>query len=326
MSSFITATGSYLPAKVVSNEELAGKIGLTPEQIFKSSGIRQRHWAAPGETTSGLACAALKNTQVSAEHIDYLIFGTMTSDRFIPGAAPAVQAALNLREVPCLDIREACCNTLYSLQLADALVRSGLATRVAICLAEVQSAFLKVSPAAGTTSMLFGDGAAAVIVSSQGEAGALEIVDVYLATDGKYVDDLGIRAPGSEFRGNSEPQDFEPRMNGQSVILQASRRMLSACQVVLDRNSLTIDDISWIVPHQANANLLTQLARGLRLQDASKVVSVIEHTGNTSSASMGIALDTLNRSGRLRSGDYVLMPAFAAGFTWGAALCKKISL
>jgi 3-oxoacyl-[acyl-carrier-protein] synthase-3 len=91
---------------------------------------------------------------------------------------------------------------------------------------------------------------------------------------------------------------------------------------VLDRNSLRIDDISWIVPHQANANLLTQLARGLRLQDANKVVSVIEHTGNTSSASMGIALDILNRSGRLRSGDYVLMPAFAAGFTWGAALCR----
>src|SRR5690349_23423703 len=105
MNSFITATGSYLPAKVVSNAELADKIGLTPEQIFKWSGIRQRHWAAPGEITSGLACAALNNTHVSAEHIDYLILGTMTSDRFIPGTAPAVQAALNLREVPCLDIR-----------------------------------------------------------------------------------------------------------------------------------------------------------------------------------------------------------------------------
>src|SRR6476646_11060399 len=118
MKSFITATGSYLPAKVVSNEELADKLGLTSEQIFKSSGIRQRHWASPGETTSALGCAALKNTSMPAAEIDYLIFGTMTSDRFIPGSAPAVQSALNLREVPCVDIREACCNTLYGLQLA----------------------------------------------------------------------------------------------------------------------------------------------------------------------------------------------------------------
>ena len=324
MKSFITATGSYLPAKVVTNEELADKLGLTSEQIFKSSGIRQRHWASPGEITSALACAAMKRTSVSTEDIDYLIFGTMTSDRFIPGSAPAVQSALNLREVPCLDIREACCNTLYGLQLARALVTSGLAIKVAVCLAEVQSTLLRLAPAAGTTSMLFGDGAAALIVSSQGEAGALEIVDVHLATDGKYVDDLGIRAPGSEFNGRGEPQDFEPRMNGQSVILQASRRMLSACETVLDRNSLSIDDVSWIVPHQANANLLTQLARGLKLKDVSRVVSVIENTGNTSSASMGIALDTLRRSGDLKQGEFLLMPAFAAGFTWGAALCRVV--
>ena len=322
MSSFITATGSYLPARVVSNEELAEKLGLTPEQIFKSSGIRLRHWASPGEITSALGCAALRNTNVSAEDFDYLIFGTMTSDRFIPGSAPGVQAALNLREVPSLDIRQACSNTLYGLQLANALVTSGLATNVAVCLAEVQSPFLWLAPQAGPTSMLFGDGAAALVVSSQGKAGALEIVDVHLATDGKYVDDLGIRAPGSEFNGRAEPQDYEPRMNGQSVILQASRRMLAACQTVLDRNSLSIEDVSWIVPHQANANLLTQLARGLKLKDVSRVVSVIENTGNTSSASMGIALDELCRSGNLRPGDYVLMPAFAAGFTWGAALCK----
>ena len=179
MNSFITATGSYLPARVVTNEELADKLGLTSEQIFKSSGIRQRHWASPGEITSALGCAAMKNTCVSPEDIDYLIFGTMTSDRFIPGSSPAVQSALNLHEIPCLDIRQACCNTLYGLQLASALVMSGLATKVAVCLAEIQSTFLRLAPAAGPTSMLFGDGAATLIVSSQGEAGALEIVDVH---------------------------------------------------------------------------------------------------------------------------------------------------
>lgn len=324
MNAFITATGSYLPAAVVTNEQVAERLGLTPEQIFRSCGIRERRWAAPGDITSALAVSALTNTGVAADQIDYLIFGTMTPDRFVPGAAPAVQSSLALREIPCLDIRAACCNTLYGLQLASTLVQTQTVKTVAICAAEIQSAFLKLSPEGGTTSMLFGDGAAALIVSSKGEAGALEIVDVHLASDGRYVDDLGIRSPGSEFRHKHEFQDFEPRMNGHSVILQASRRMVSACELVLARNSLVGDDVSWIVPHQANANLLKQLARGLGLTDSGKVVSVIEHTGNTSSASMGIALDNLWRSGKLLSGDYVLMPAFAAGFTWGAALCRVI--
>ena len=324
MNAFITATGAYLPDTVISNEWLADKLGLTPEQIFKSSGIRERRWVTRGQTTSSLAATALTNAQVATNEIDYLLFGSMTPDRFIPGSAPALQSSMGLGEIPCLDIRAACCNTLYGLQLARALVTSGTAANVALCLAEVQSIFLNLSSGAGTTSMLFGDGAAALIVSSTGEVGALEIVDVHLATDGKYVDDLGIRCPGSEFGVDGEKPDFEPRMAGQSVILQASRKMVSACQVVLERNELTVDEVSWVVPHQANANLLAQVARGVGLKDTSKVVSVIEHTGNTSSASMGLALDHLMRSGDLRSEDYVLMPAFAAGFTWGAGLLRVV--
>lgn len=324
MNAFITATGSYLPDNVVTNDSLADKLGLSAEQIFKSSGIRERRWASRGQTTSSLAATALTNAGVATDQIDYLLFGTMSPDRFIPGSAPGVQSSLSLREIPCLDIRAACCNALYGLQLGRALVTTGVATNVALCLAEVQSIFLNLSSAAGTTSMLFGDGAAALIVSSKGEAGALEVVDVHLATDGKYVDDLGIRCPGSEFGVDGEKPDFEPRMAGQSVILQASRKMVSACQIVLERNQLTVDDVSWVVPHQANANLLAQVARGIGLKDTNMIVSVIERTGNTSSASMGIALDHLMRSGDLRSGDYVLMPAFAAGFTWGAGLLRVV--
>ena len=324
MRAFITASGSYVPETVVTNESLALRIGLSPEQIFKSSGIRERRWASRGQTTSALAVEALASTRVATNEIDYLLFGTMTPDRFIPGSAPTVQSSLSLQEIPCLDIRAACCNTLYGLQLARALVISGTAANVALCLAEVQSIFLNLSSGAATTSMLFGDGAAALIVSSKGEGVMLEIVDLHLATDGKYVDDLGIRCPGSEVGVEGEAQDFEPRMVGQSVILQASRKMVNACQVVLGRNRLTVDDVSWVVPHQANANLLAQVARGIGLNDTSKIVSVIEHTGNTSSASMGIALDHLRRSGELRPGDWILMPAFGAGFTWGAGLLKVI--
>jgi 3-oxoacyl-[acyl-carrier-protein] synthase-3 len=333
LKAFITGTGRFLPERAVGNEEIAAQLGLQPEQIFKSSGIRSRRWASPNTTTSSLAAEALKlaleDARTGAEDVDYLLFGTMTPDRFIPGSSPSVQKALGLREIPCLDIRAACCNALYGLQVAKALVVSGAARRVAVCLAEIQSAFLNLEPEAGTISMLFGDGAAALIVSSEEQMGSLEILDVQLATDGSYVDDLGIRCPGTEFgtsrSHNSDEHlaDYGARMNGQSVILQASRRIVAACQTVLERNGLAASDARWMVPHQANSNLLRQVARGLRFPtDNDGVVTVLEDTGNTSSASMGIALDTLRRSGRIESKDYLLLPAFGAGFTWGAGLCR----
>ena len=339
MSAFITGSGSFLPAGVVSNEEIAAQLGLDPEQVFKSSGIRRRRWAPPGTSASSLAAPALRlaiaDAALNVDQIDYLLFGTMTPDRLIPGSGPAVQSALGLREIPCLDIRAACCNTLYALDLARALVRSGNAANVAVCLAEVQSPYLDLSKEAGTLSMLFGDAASALIVSNQATDNQahqrLEIVDVLLGTNGQYVDDLGIRCPGTEFgtahthTPAEHPADYAPRMNGQSVILQASRRMISACRALLERNHLTVKDVRWIVPHQANANLLTQVARGLGLaQPECEVVSVLEDLGNTSSASMGIALDTLRRAQRIKADDYLLLPAFAAGFTWGAALCRGI--
>lgn len=333
MKAFITGSGKFLPERVVSNEEIAERLGLQPEQIFKSSGIRRRRWAEEGATTSSLAAEALRlaleDARLAAEDVDYLLFGTMTPDRFIPGSSPSVQKALGLREIPCLDIRATCCNALYGLQVAKALVTSGAARRVAVCLAEVQSAWLDLSPPSGTISMLFGDGASSLIVSNEATEDALEILDLHLATDGSYVDDLGVRCPGTEFgarglhEGSANNSDYFARMNGQSVILQASRKIVAACQTVLERNSLAAADVRWMVPHQANANLLAQVARGLRFPtDKEGVVSVLEDTGNTSSASMGIALDTLRRSRRVEAGDYLLLPAFGAGFTWGAGLCR----
>jgi 3-oxoacyl-[acyl-carrier-protein] synthase-3 len=319
----------------VPNEELAAPLGLDPERVFKSSGIRSRRWAAPGETAGSLAAramhSALEDASLDASEVDYLLFGTMTPDRFIPGSSYSVQRELGLGEIPCLDIRATCCNALYGLQLAKALVTSGAARNVAVCLAEVQSPWLRLTPEAATTSMLFGDGASAFLVSDAAAggraAGSLEVLDVLLASNGSYVDDLGVRRPGTEFgagaaASDEERADFFPRMNGQAVILQASRRMVAACKAVLERNGLGAGDVRWVVPHQANANLLAQVARGLGFEREGGVVNVLEQFGNTSSASMGIALDTLRRSGGVREGDLVLLPAFGAGFTWGAGLCR----
>jgi len=329
---FIAGTGVSLPANIVTNEDLSERLGLDPEKIYRASGIRERRWAAKGDSTGNLASAALraalKDASLNPKDVDYLVLGTMTPDRMIPGTAPAVQQALAMREIPCLDIRGACCNALYGLQVAQALIASGIAHCVAVCLVDVQSPWLDLSARSGTISMLFGDSAATLMVMGEKRPNSLEILDILLATDGSYVDDLGIRRPGTEFGAAAGPLseaevfDYLPRMAGQSVILQASRRMAAACQNVLARNGKTIQEVRWIVPHQANANLLSQLARMLSLTSTEGVISVLEHMGNTSSASMGIALDTLRRLGAPKTGDYVLLPAFAAGFTWGAGLCR----
>ena len=157
---------------------------------------------------------------------------------------------------------------------------------------------------------------------------SLEIVDVQLGTDGTYVDDLGIRCPGSQFGREQTAEnaaDFLPRMKGQSVIIHASRKLVEASQSVLQRNGLNASDVRWIVPHQANANLLAQVLKALRITQSDILVSILENTGNTSSASMGLALDHLRRTGQITEGDLLLMPAFGAGFMWGAALCKSVS-
>jgi 3-oxoacyl-[acyl-carrier-protein] synthase-3 len=341
VSAFVRGSGVALPERAVSNEELAAPLGLDPGWIHKASGIRSRRWAAPGETAGSLAAralrAALEDASLAAAEVDYLLFGTMTPDRFIPGSSYAVQRELSLGEIPCLDIRATCCNALYGLQLARALVASGAARNVALCLAEVQSPWLKLTHEAGTTSMLFGDGASALLVSGtsvnasgEGSARPLEVLDVLLESNGAFADDLGVRRPGTEFGAGVDElsdearADFFPRMNGQSVILHASRRMVAVSRAVLERNGVGAGDVRWVVPHQANANLLAQVARGLGFQREGGVVSVLEQFGNTSSASMGIALDTLRRSGDLGEGDLVLLPAFGAGFTWGAGLCRAV--
>jgi len=333
LTAFIIGSGSFVPERVVTNDELAPQLGVTSERIFRSSGIMVRRWVEPGTATSSLASAALRlalgNAGLDSSNVDYLIFGTMTPDRFIPGSASAVQKKAGLGEIPCVDIRATCCNALYGMQLAAALIKSGTAKHVAVCLADIQSVWLDLSPAAANISMLFGDGASAFIVGAKQRESALEILDVLLATNGTYLDDLGMRSPGTEFGPGAtrDPtsEQCRPHMKGQSVILQASRRIAAACQELLQRNQQRIEDVRWIVPHQANANLLAQVARALQFPvETGGLVSVLENFGNTSSASMGLALDSLRQSGRIQPGECLLLPAFGAGFTWGAGLCRAV--
>jgi 3-oxoacyl-[acyl-carrier-protein] synthase-3 len=323
MDVFIVGSGVSVPDQIVTNDELSRTLGLDAEYIFKMSGIRRRRWASPESKTSDFAASAIQNAlndvPIPPEEIDYLFIGTMTPDRFIPGCSTAVQQLLSLRMIPCLDIRATCCNTLYAMQLSSALITSGIAKNIAAGFSEIQSRSLSLTRNDAKTSMLFGDGASALIISSQPKQKSIRLVDFAIASDGAHVDDLGIRSPGTEFKDVDSEENCRVRMNGQKVIAHSVRKLGDTCKNLLEKNEVSPSAISWIVPHQANSNLLRLLCQGLEIPQE-RLVLAIEEYGNTSSASMGIAIDTLRKKHSAVKGDWVLLPAFGAGFTWGAAL------
>jgi 3-oxoacyl-[acyl-carrier-protein] synthase III len=325
----ILGTGRCLPERVVTNAELDAALGTEGDWILKHTGINTRRWVHGSSSTSELAVGAAKmaveRAGVPLDAIDYLIAGTMTPDHQLPGISPLIQAQLGLRHIPCLDIRTACCNPLYAFDIGLALLRAGRAQHVLIVGAEVQSKGLKLAPQAREISALFGDGAGACVLSTDASPGSIELLDLALCTDGTFARDLAVLAPGTGNGGRWQAEDATAReleypvMNGRTVILHAARKLGEAAQAVLTRRGWSAQDIDLVIPHQANANLFLALARQLALP-ADKIVSVVEWSGNTSSASLLIALDWAYEQGLVHSGQRVLFAAFGAGFTWGAAL------
>ncbi len=331
MEVFIVSTGRYLPERVVANAELAEVLATDPEWIRKNTGIEDRRWVKGSEATSNLAVEAaslaVQRAELPPGAIDYLIAGTMTPDHQIPGIGPLIQARLGLKQIPCLDIRTACCNPLYAFDIGSALIHSGRATHVLIVGAEVQSKGLKLAPEARDMSALFGDGAGSCVMSKIGRPGAVKLVDVSLFTDGKFAKDLAVLAPGTGngtrwYDENPSHRDlYYPVMNGKTVILHAARKISEAARSVLLRNNLSAQDIDLVIPHQANSNLLVAVGRQLEIPVA-KIISVLEWCGNTSSASILIALDWACEHQLISSGQHILFIGFGAGFTWGAALAE----
>ena len=330
MSCYITACGAALPERVVTNAELAPMLGVAPEWIEANSGIRERRWVEANQSASDLAAAAvrdaLRQANLKADVIDYLIGGTLSPDYQVPGIAPLVQRKLaGCRMIPALDVRVGCAAMLYSLQIARGLIASQAANTVVCVGAEAQSKGLDLSPRSAELSMLFGDGAGAIIVSNQPASNlALRVEDVLLATDGSFAEELGLRAPGT---GNGthwldgDPSLFQPKMNGRTVILHAVRKLTEVATELLARNQLTIDQIDWIVPHQANLNLLRALGKKLEVNE-DRIVVNLDRYGNTSGAAAFLALHDVQP--RLQPGARVLVLVFGAGFTWGAALLTAI--
>ena len=338
MSCFITGYGSALPQRVVTNAEIAPMLGVTPDWIEANSGIRERRWVEADQAASDLAVAAvrdaLNDAGTRAEEVDYLVACTLSPDYQAPGIAPIVQRKLEgCGYVPAIDLRAGCAAILYSLQLARALIESRAASTVVCFGAEAQSKGLDLHPRSADVSMLFGDGAGAVVLTSEPKltnkpsAYFVRIDDILIETDGSFAEDLIVRAPGT---GNGarwlDESGFDSRshfgsMQGRTVILQAVRKLSEAADRILSRNGLSPNQVDLVIPHQANANLLAALARKLSI-DSGRIVMNVDRLGNTSGASTFLALGQAHSEGRIGPRSRLLILAFGAGFTWGAALCS----
>ncbi len=314
----ITGTGSYLPEKVVTNHDLEQMVDTSDAWIRERTGIGKRHVAAEGETTCDLAeaasRAAMSQAHVSAKDIDLIIVATTTPDRIFPSTACMLQERLGNRGCMAFDIQAVCTGFVYALGVADKFIRSGSHRCALVVGAETLSRIIDWTDR--TTCVLFGDGAGAVVLQAQDEPG---IIATHLHADGAYKDLLTV--PAGVSQGYDALQDKRAfiQMRGNEVFRVAVNTLGQIVDETLQKNGLAKADIDWLVPHQANVRIINATARKLSLS-MDHVVQTIEEHGNTSAASIPLALDVAVRDGRIKRGNKLLLEAFGGGFTWGSAL------
>lgn len=318
----ILGTGSALPRRIVTNAELAERIDTSDEWIVERTGIRQRHIAEADETTGSLAIAAaraaLADAGVEASSIGLIVLATATPDNTFPATATKVQAALGCKGGIAFDVAAVCSGFLYALSIADSMLRTGMAKRALVIGAETFSRILDWEDR--TTCVLFGDGAGAVVLEAPtGEAGTIDapgIIGTRLHADGNCHDMLYVDG------GPSTTQTVgHVRMRGREVFRHAVVNLSSVLKEVLEDTGVSVDQIDWVVPHQANARILDATAKKLGISPDKVIVTVDRHA-NTSAASVPLALDTARRDGRIKAGDLVMLEAMGGGFTWGASLIR----
>jgi len=315
----LLGTGSALPARAVSNAELAQTVDTSDEWIVERTGIRNRYIAGDGETTASLAAdaaqAALDAAGVAAQDIDLIILATATPDQTFPASATRVQAALGIDDCVAFDVAAVCSGFLYAMTVADSMICSGAARRALVIGAETFSRILDWEDR--TTCVLFGDGAGAVVLGAEESAdGARGILASKLHADGRHNGLLYVDG------GPSTTQTVgKLRMKGQEVFRHAVVNLASVLNEVMATAGLSNSDIDWLVPHQANARILDATARKLKLSPDRVVVTVDRHA-NTSAASVPLALDCAVRDGRIKPGDLIVLEAMGGGFTWGACVLR----
>jgi 3-oxoacyl-[acyl-carrier-protein] synthase-3 len=316
----IIGTGSFLPERRVSNAELAERVDTSDEWIVERTGIRFRHIAGEGETTStlatGAARAALESAGIAATDIDLIVLATATPDQTFPASATRVQTALGINDCVAFDVAAVCSGFLYAVQVADSMIRSGASKRALVIGAETFSRILDWEDRA--TCVLFGDGAGAIVLEAQesAEQGGRGILATRLHADGRHNDLLYVDG-GPSTTGTVG----KLRMKGREVFRHAVVNLAAVMTESLEAAGLPSDAVDWVVPHQANARILDATARKLGLAPEKVVVTVDQHA-NTSAASVPLALDTAVRDGRIKQGDLLVLEAMGGGFTWGAAVVR----
>ena len=313
----IVGTGGYLPAKILTNRDLEQTLDTSDEWIFTRTGIRQRHIAADNERCSDLALAAsrkaIEAAGIAAQDIGLIIVATSTPDMIFPSTACILQAKLGIKNCPAFDVQAVCSGFVYALATADLFLRSGQYQYALVVGSEIFSRILDWNDRG--TCVLFGDGAGAVVLKASDTPG---ILSSHLHADGSYQHILSV--PGSVRGGKVEGRPFL-QMEGNTVFKLAVKVLDEVVEEALTRNHLQKSDIDWLIPHQANIRIIRSTAKKLGLS-MEKVVVTLDRHGNTSAASIPLALDEAVRDGRIRAGQHVLLEGVGGGVTWGAVLMK----
>lgn len=319
LRSRILGCGSYLPEKIVTNDDLAKFVDTSDEWITARTGIKQRHMVTDGELTSDLArkaaLKAIEHAGIDVQDIDLIVLGTTTPDNTFPSTATKVQAQLGLTHGFAMDVQAVCSGFMYALATADSFLKTGQAKTALVIGAESFTRLLDWEDR--TTCVLFGDGAGAVILRAEEEtAESAGILSTHLHSDGRYQDILMVDGGPS-----STQTTGHVRMAGKEVFRHAVVNLAEVVKEALAANDLTANDIDWIVPHQANKRILNGTAKKLKV-DPNKVVVTVDKHANTSAASIPLALDEAVRDGRIKRGDLLIIEAMGGGLTWGSALIR----
>jgi 3-oxoacyl-[acyl-carrier-protein] synthase-3 len=327
----ITGVGHYVPERVVTNQELEQSMSTTDAWIRERTGIQERRFFKPGTDTvanmgTRASRVALERAGLAPRDVDFIVFASITPDYYFPGGGVIVQRELGLETVGALDVRNQCSGFLYALSVADQFIKGGMYRTVLVIGSEIQSSLIDLSDRGRAMAVIFGDGAGAVVLQAT-EDPQHRVLSTHLHADGRYAEELMVKDPGSSRAGRwitKETIDAggtDPYMNGQAVFKQAVIRFPEVIREALEKNGYTPQDIDLLVPHQANLRISTHVQETLGLAPE-KVVNNIQRYGNTTAASIPIALSEAWEAGRVQPGHLVCLAAFGSGFTWASALIK----